>query len=420
MTASSPLQGGRLTVIEGRDGWLFLDRWENYEAMRLYTDETAIAEPVFETWTRALARRQAYFDEAGIVHLTLIVPDPCLVYRDKLPEGMRLASRTPFVRLERRLDDAVRVRCLYPLQLLVDGRRDEQTFASVDGHWTDWGAWLGYRATLEALLPRVPNLRCLELDDLEWQRRRSFGSLGAVVVPERSEELPIARVKRARSRIARRIPTEVRNNYHVHEQDDPSLPTALIFRDSAMTNAAQFFSESFRRTAYVTTPNTIFYDLVDREKPDVVIFEVGERRLFLPPDEPSSSDFRASFGDLLLDDQTAIQAQCRSRSLLTEGRLAEALAENDRVLERVEPTARLLLYRSRLHRLLGRREAAIDALRRATDLDPSDDEAWLELAVELDDRGLGAEADQARRRASESASRRTARWPLSSKVIDAE
>ena len=37
--------------------------------------------------------------------------------------------------------------------------------------------------------------------------------------------------------------------------------------------------ESFRRTVYVSHPNRLFFDLIDEENPDVVIYETVERRL---------------------------------------------------------------------------------------------------------------------------------------------
>src|SRR5204863_9275101 len=110
----------------------------------------------------------------------------------------------------------------------------------------------------------------------------------------------------------------------------------------------------------------------DREQPDVVIHAFGERRMLHPPDEPSVSDFRATFGDLLLDDPKAVVEQRRSRTLLDAARPFDALAANDLVLAAVGPAARLLVFRARVLEALGETDAALEVLRHATVLDPSD------------------------------------------------
>lgn len=381
MSGADALQGKPTSVVEGRDGWLFLVEYGNTDVLRLYTDEHSIREDVLEYWARTLARRQAYLTGRGIAYLTLVVPDAYPVYRDKLPAEVELAPRTPFQRLRPLLDEAVLASCVFPLEELIAGRDTEETFVSVDSHWTHWGAWLGYNAVMAALQAAVPNVRILRADDLEWSSTSTFGALGVAVTPERSATVPTAKIVRRAARLTQRVMTEVRDAYVVFEQDAPELPSAVIFRDSFMTASGPFFTESFRRTVFVSSPNTVFYDLVENERPDVVIFQGCERRLWYPPVEPSPRDFRGFFGDLLLDDEQAVAAQRRSRSLAAQNKADEALVENDGALARTAPTARLLMHRAKLHAKLGRRDAAVEALLHAATLDPSDGGLWQALSL---------------------------------------
>ncbi len=113
------------------------------------------------------------------------------------------------------------------------------------------------------------------------------------------------------------------------------------------------------------------------EQPDVVIHEMGERRLVRPPVlEPHIEDFRFVFGDLMLGDLDAEADQRTSRTLTREGRYDEALESNDAALRRVAPTARLMLHRARLHLMSANPQAALEALRYATTLDPADAAPW--------------------------------------------
>jgi predicted Zn-dependent protease len=205
--------------------------------------------------------------------------------------------------------------------------------------------------------------------------------------------------------------TEVRHGYKVTEQDRPDLPSAVIFRDSFMTAASQFFSESFRRVVYVAAGEGIHYDLIERERPDVVIHQMGERRLTSVPHEPSTTDFRATFGDLLLDDPKAIADQRRSRSFLAAGKLEEALAASNNVLGAVRPNGRTMLHRGRVYLALGRLDAAIEALRHATILDPTDAFLFFSLGRALAPTGHVTQALAACERAVEIEPRQVVFWP---------
>ncbi len=405
------LQGGDISVIEGRDGWLFLKEFAGEDVMRLYTDEDALDRSVYERWAKVLTRRRKHFAREGVAYLTLVVPDACLAYSDKLPDDIALTGRSPFARLADLLDEETRRQCVYPLQALIDGRQIEETFQSVDSHWTDWGSWLGYLETVRALLPTVPGLKILDLADLEWSRRPAFGSLGAVMTPERSVILPAATVRKPAARVTRRVTTEIRRSYTVVEQDAPDLPVAVIVRDSFMTAPAKFFSESFRRTIFVSSPNIVFHDLLERERPDVVIHELAERGLVIVPDEPSRADFRWMFGDLMLDDSLAVADQRKSRSFMKAGRFDDALSASDDVLARVRPNARLMVHRARLHISLGRLDAAIESLRHATSLDATDGSPWFFLAQALLQKKRLPEAVSAFERATAIEPLQEAFWP---------
>ncbi len=395
------LQGNDFTVSEGRDGWLFLKTFDGVDVMSLHTDEQALPESAYERWATVLARRRERFAEQGITYLTLIVPDAHLVYRDKLPDDITLADRSPFARLAARLDEPTLRQTIYPLQTLIDGRETEETFQSADSHWTDWGAWLGYLDTVRALQARLPRVRVLNDAAVEWSTRQTFGALGAALEQQAGVPVPVAKLKSPAARVIKRVTNEIRHGFFVSEQDAPDLPVAVILRDSAMTAPAKFFSESFRRTVYVASENAVLYDLLEQEKPDVVIHELAERHLVYVPDEPSLHDFRWMVGDLLLDDSSAVADQRKSRSSLTAGKLDEALAASDDVLARVAPNARVLLHRARIHSASGRIDAAIEALHHAVTLDRTDAAPWFALGEAFVAKDRLADAAAAFERAAE-------------------
>ena len=72
----------------------------------------------------------------------------------------------------------------------------------------------------------------------------------------------------------------------VTEIDDPSLPRAVIFRDSFVSRLVPFLSEHFSRAVYLWQ-NDFDADVVTKEHPDVVIQEIVGRHLynFIPSPE---------------------------------------------------------------------------------------------------------------------------------------
>ena len=74
--------------------------------------------------------------------------------------------------------------------------------------------------------------------------------------------------------------------YLVTEIDDPSLPRAVIFRDSFVSPLVPFLSEHFSRAVYLWQ-NDFDADVIVTEHPDVVIQEIVGRHLynFIPSPE---------------------------------------------------------------------------------------------------------------------------------------
>jgi alginate O-acetyltransferase complex protein AlgJ len=399
-TAVDLLEGADIRVLEGLEGHLFVRSASGLDIASSYTDERAVPDRILDAWAVTLTARRREFARLGIVYRTVIVPDAHVIYPDRLPEGVTLAERSPAQRLIERLDRETAAQTVYLRDALMEGRARWETYQRVDRHWSDRGAWIGYGEVMRSLRGDLANLSLLNDDDIEWSERRSFGVLGSLVTPERSEQLEHARLKQPQTKVIVDILTERREALQVHQRDDPDLPTLVVFRDSFMTALAALLAQSFRRTAFVTSENTIYYDLVAQEAPDVVVHEICEHRLgWTHPQEPSPADYRWTFADLHLRDEAAVSAQRESRSLAAAGRLEEALPLNERAIKIEGPTSRLLLRRAEILLALGRADAAIEAARHATSLDPRDGGPWSLIARACEGQGRLPDAADAHYRA---------------------
>jgi hypothetical protein len=62
----------------------------------------------------------------------------------------------------------------------------------------------------------------------------------------------------------------------IKETNDPRLPKVLVFRDSFAWPLIPFMAESFQSSVFVWT-SEFLPELIEREKPDLVIYEYVER-----------------------------------------------------------------------------------------------------------------------------------------------
>lgn len=74
-----------------------------------------------------------------------------------------------------------------PLHQLLDGREEDYVFFKTTQHWTDWGAYIGYRELMKEIKKDFPDMPVVSLDDYRrsrnqlvrdgWYRHYEFGRL---------------------------------------------------------------------------------------------------------------------------------------------------------------------------------------------------------------------------------------------------
>ena len=175
-----------------------------------------------------------------------------------------------------------------------DAKSRERIYQQTDTHWNDRGALVAYQQIIAAVRARVPSTppawtrddfqpvdRIVEGLDLAGMMglTRVMREVDMTLVPRRAAPRPRRRSGRRGSR-----PTS--SDGIVTEIDDPSLPRAVIFRDSFTSRLVPFLSEHFSRAVYLWQ-NDFDADVVTKEHPDVVIQEIVGRHLynFIPSPE---------------------------------------------------------------------------------------------------------------------------------------
>jgi alginate O-acetyltransferase complex protein AlgJ len=274
-------------VLLGRASWLFYTAYApgtNYHGVRPFTTEE------LDRWQRVLELRRAWLERRGCRYLVFIPPDKQTIY----PEYLDPSYRSPHA--QSRLDQLVahlrghgsKVEILDIRQPMRAVKSRERLYHRTDSHWNDRGAFIGYQHLVGALSAWFPNVQPAPRSVFEeTASQKPGGDLATMVdLAERDREEWLSLVPKSPLRASPKkadVAWPVGADFPLghpfaRECDDPRLPRAVMFHDSFYVALDPFLSEHFRRIAYVWTDD--FYpEVVEREKPQVVIQEMLERKL---------------------------------------------------------------------------------------------------------------------------------------------
>jgi alginate O-acetyltransferase complex protein AlgJ len=266
-------------VVEGKDGWLFLDNDRN-QVMRQHTGELRFSPVELREWRRVLEARIASLADRGTRHHFLVPPDAHSVYSDKLPDSIRPQRERPVLQLIRHLEQRSPARILYPLDALRR-HKDRHVYAKTETHWTELGAFVAYLELIKELT-RDFDVRVLREEELLLIDHASSGDLGWRVDPPRESTQTYVTVREPRARLV--ADNRIYNNGRRIEFECSAAPPlrCLVFGDSFAVYVLPLLCESFERLVFAHIP-TLDRALVERERPDVVVYVLNERFLITIP-----------------------------------------------------------------------------------------------------------------------------------------
>jgi hypothetical protein len=152
-------------------------------------------------------------------------------------------------------------------------------------HWTEFGAFLGYRLLADEVARSVP-IRRIGDAEVSFVERPFHGDLGVKVDPEEESLHPFAQIER-QARLVHDNRVLVRG--HRLDLECPAAPavTCLLHGDSNSNMMLPFLAETFGRLVFGQI-ETLDRSLVDDVEPDVVIGIATERFLIRVPDDEGS------------------------------------------------------------------------------------------------------------------------------------
>jgi hypothetical protein len=260
-------------VLIGKADWLYYTGENNiadfectspFSAMELQTIRTRLLD-----WNDQLAMR-------GVKFYIVIAPNKETIYPQYLPDQIKpggKACRIDQVMRELQTTQLAVLDLRAPIQAAA---RDIQVYHRTDTHWNAVGALLATREILSLLKQDFPQLALPSLDDFQEKMQPFSGDLAAFLPSdERFIEQSAALVPIIPSQM---VLEEGADRSIISSIPGSDLPRALVFRDSFSDALIPFLSEHFSRIVFAHS-FSVDLDLVDQEKPDIVIYEVAQRYL---------------------------------------------------------------------------------------------------------------------------------------------
>lgn len=276
-------------VVKGEHGWFF---YGEDKAVEDYANVEPMTDEALANWRAAIVRARDWLRARNIAFIFTITPDKHAVYADEMPSTLARrgnVSRTDqlFTAL---LDTWVTVDVR---RAVLAAKRRERVYQRTDTHWNDRGSLVAYQVIISAVRARIPRTprawtredftpvdRTIEGLDLAGMMglTRVLREVDLTLVPNRPRRARVVEPAGAKPMDEEgRLVTAI---------DDPSLPRAVIFRDSFTSRLVPFLSEHFSRAVYVWQ-NDFDANLVSKEQPDIVIQQIVGRHLynFIPSPE---------------------------------------------------------------------------------------------------------------------------------------
>jgi hypothetical protein len=274
----------------GKKGWLF---FLQEPVGQDYLTNVPFRPDELVHWQHTLEARRDWLARRGIAYVFLIAPDKQSVYPEVFPRVLRSRGNVG-CRLDQLLDHLHAHADVPVLDLrgpLREAKSRERVYSLTDSHWNDCGAYVAYQCLLAQLTARFPAVRALPRSAFDTLTiRKKGGDLARMLalddrILEQDPALIPHEARQARKgdagfRIAW-LSEEMQPQ--LWERADPSLPRAVVLRDSFAGALIPFLSEHFQRTFYLwQEPFQFDTAVIERERPDVVIQEIVERKLAGP------------------------------------------------------------------------------------------------------------------------------------------
>lgn len=274
-------------VLEGEDGWLY---FAGDRALEDFQGRMPFTRAELDAWTDLLVQKQHWLEARGIPYLFVIAPNKQSIYPEHLPGWLAgLRGETRAEQLARHLVEHTDLPMLDLRPGLLSHKGTALLYRRLDSHWNMRGADIARSLMLQEITARYPELSVAPAPGGRWRDREASGGdlARAIGRGELTETVPRwwPVHRRCRLNLSQAGQKEIGGGAPLVDECDQPAADALVFRDSFMIALRPLLTPHFRRSVYVwERPDPCMLErLVQEYRPGIVIEQMVERKLVLPP-----------------------------------------------------------------------------------------------------------------------------------------
>ena len=279
-------------VIKGKAGWLFYtDTLADYQRNNLYTEEElqSILDDVLLT--------KEYFDEKGIEFVIFIGPNKNTIYGEYMPSYIETYG--DISRVQQMVDylkQNTDVKIIFPVEELLTAKKEHpelQNYFHLDTHWNYMGGFWASAPLLESL-----GVSPISIDEIKYEQMNEPDFIWYGYDEANMIGLSAFLNSDVNYRVSSAMIDSVQFSGDIHTDstvyseavraysDAYDRRKVFLIRDSFGEAISPYIAASFGEM-YSRYKNTLRLSEFDEEKPDIVVFEVVERKDF-----PGMFDYR--------------------------------------------------------------------------------------------------------------------------------
>ncbi|MBF0258613.1 MAG: hypothetical protein HQK62_07215 [Desulfamplus sp.] len=315
-------------VVIGKNGFLFLGDYFA-DVLKQYMNIKYFNMNQLTVFMSSLRNIQSYLERQNIAFLFVIVPDKHSIYPEYLParfSKIKNGHNSYDQIIERlKLSDINFVDLKNVLTKQKDNYSD-RLYYKTDSHWSNIGAYIGYKAIIDKISDTFSYIDSPSMIDINILQSRYYRyDLSQMSKLTWMDDFyadvyfskPLANLKFHDLRTDHGLQqnsnqdnfVETFEYVKVTNSEAENSYKVLMLRDSFCNALSQFFSRDFQEVTYIDHEEIDKTDfslpqMVNKNKPDIVIFEIAERLLmykfkdfFIVKNSLSRHDFKHLFDD---------------------------------------------------------------------------------------------------------------------------
>lgn len=273
-------------VIIGKNGWL---HFGDENEIKSYRKTKPFNAAQIAKWRWKMRLIKGYLEKRGVKLVFLIAPNKSSIYPEQMPDNINVVGKTGCFDQLLKVASELGIEFVDPRNDLIERKKSDEVYFRTDTHWNDLGAFVSYDLLMKSLGNRFPGLSPIPESSLGFSAvgRRGgdlFNMLGLpadnVVDMAKTANLGeiLSRLKNVR---AADLPKKWDSPWDLDTGN--AGPRALILRDSFGNALLPLLAMHFSHIASRLDHGWFSSEIVEKEKPDVVIYEITERFLIKGP-----------------------------------------------------------------------------------------------------------------------------------------